>query len=267
MHRVKVFDFDRTIYGGDSSIDFFLFVLKKHKKLIWKIPLILWYGFLYSLRIIKIEKWKEYFFSFLAEIHVNKKLVEEFWRKNARKLNDELMQKLAGGMSCVISASPEFLVKPCFRGMGNVKVIATEMDIKTGKIKGKNCRGEEKINRYKKVFRNERIVEFYSDSEKDRPLTEIAEKAYIVDKGKVLPWDEEYLWRKKAKKISWSLFAVFFIVYLIGGILLSYNYNFKTNIDLLFSSDSARVIDGGCTLSTNCASTFYFAISADYFND
>lgn len=244
MRRVKVFDFDGTLYRGDSSLDFWLFALRKHKKLAWKAPGVLLYGLLYCLHLVKIEKFKEKFFGFLPEISDVRGLVQDFWQKNDRKLDEELMAKLERGSAGVISASPEFLLKPCFSKYKNVKVIATKVDVKTGMIEGRNCRSEEKIRRFHKVFRKGDVIsEFYSDSAKDQPLADLAEKAYIVDKDKVLAWDEEYLWNKKVRKVSWVLFGIFLLVYLVGGVLLSYNYDFKTNLDLLFSSDSARVID------------------------
>ena len=244
MRRIKVFDFDGTLYRGDSSVDFFLFALRKHTKLIWKIPGILFYGLLYYLHIVKIEKFKGYFFSFLSEIPDTGNLVKEFWDKKSNNLNDELMAKLKNGEVCVISASPEFLVKPCFSRYKNVKVIATKVDVRTGKIDGYNCRSEEKIKRFYSVYHKDDVIsEFYSDSEKDQPLADMAKEAYLVDKDKIIDWDKNYLWKKKVKRNSWILFVIFLFVYLVGGVLLSYNYNFKENLDLIFSSDSARVID------------------------
>ena len=35
---MNVYDFDNTIYDGDSSIDFYLFCLKKNKKVIYLLP-------------------------------------------------------------------------------------------------------------------------------------------------------------------------------------------------------------------------------------
>ena len=35
--KIDVYDFDGTIYDGDSSVDFFLFCLRRNKKIIIKI--------------------------------------------------------------------------------------------------------------------------------------------------------------------------------------------------------------------------------------
>ena len=65
----------------------------------------------------------------------------------------------------VISASPEFLLKPYISKFKNVKLIATKLD-KNGKIIGENCKGEE-------------IDNFYTDSVDDLPLVNIAKKSFV----------------------------------------------------------------------------------------
>ena len=35
---MNVYDFDKTIYGGDSTADFYLFSLKRHKKSSFLLP-------------------------------------------------------------------------------------------------------------------------------------------------------------------------------------------------------------------------------------
>ena len=63
-----VYDFDGTIYDGDSSIDFFLYALKKNKKL-WKyLPKILYVTVLYILKMVSTKKYKEVVFAFIKDI-------------------------------------------------------------------------------------------------------------------------------------------------------------------------------------------------------
>ena len=49
--KINVYDFDKTIYNGDSSIDFFIFCLKKNKQIIINIPKIIMYYILYFLKV------------------------------------------------------------------------------------------------------------------------------------------------------------------------------------------------------------------------
>lgn len=62
------------------------------------------------------------------------------------------------------------------------------MDINTGKIDGKNCRGKEKVVRFQEKYKLEEIDNFYSDSDADLPLATIAKRAYKVKGMQVQEW-------------------------------------------------------------------------------
>ena len=62
---MDVYDFDGTIYDGDSSIDFYLFCLKKYIKLLRYIPGQVLYSILYKFKIKTKEEFKQKYFSFL----------------------------------------------------------------------------------------------------------------------------------------------------------------------------------------------------------
>ena len=55
---MNVYDFDKTIYYGDSTADFYLFCLKRHKKILTLAPSIL--GAFLKFYVFKI---------FLKEVH------------------------------------------------------------------------------------------------------------------------------------------------------------------------------------------------------
>ena len=75
---MNVYDFDGTIYNGDSTVDFYLFALKRKPSLIRYLPKQLWGFVLYGLKRINKTQLKEYFFSFLPAIDAET-LVEAFW--------------------------------------------------------------------------------------------------------------------------------------------------------------------------------------------
>lgn len=149
MDKRNVFDFDGTIYDGDSSIDFFLFALKKKKRLIFHIPIIIFYYILLCFHRIKKEKMKEIYFSFLKKFTIKDHLVEEFWITHNHKLKPELIKLVKEEKSCIITASPEFLVAYPF-AKSKIKVIGTDINQKNGRVTGKNCESKEKIKRLKK---------------------------------------------------------------------------------------------------------------------
>ena len=85
MHACK-YDFDKTIYWNDSTMDFYLFCLKRHKKIILCVPSLLWALFRYSVsNNYSVTKLKEVIFRFLKYVDV-KKDVADFWEINKCKI-------------------------------------------------------------------------------------------------------------------------------------------------------------------------------------
>ena len=81
-----LYDFDGTIYDGDSGIDIFFFALKKYPKIIRRVPKIVWFAILKVLKIISMERFKSIVFSFLNDIDDIDEFVLEFWEKHEKKL-------------------------------------------------------------------------------------------------------------------------------------------------------------------------------------
>ena len=69
-----------------------------------------------------------------------------------------------------------------------VRLIATPMDPYSGKIRGRNCHDKEKVRRFRETFPEAHIDRFYSDSLSDAPMAALADEAFLVRKGKCVPW-------------------------------------------------------------------------------
>lgn len=184
---MNVYDFDGTIYNGDSSVDFFLYALKHRPSILSYLPKQAWGFVLYGTNRIEKTKLKEYFFSFLSGIN-SEELAELFWNENQNKIFpwylDQQKQE-----DIVISASPKFLLQPICNRLGIRRLIASEVDPKTGSFTGKNCHGQEKVLRLMAKYNITHIDSFYSDSHSDLPLAKIADKAFMVNKGIVKEWN------------------------------------------------------------------------------
>ena len=83
---INVYDFDKTIYDGDSSVDFYLFCLRKKPSIILLLPIMLFTYILYILGLKDKKCLKECFFSFLRKIDNIDEYIEEFWKKNTKKI-------------------------------------------------------------------------------------------------------------------------------------------------------------------------------------
>jgi HAD superfamily phosphoserine phosphatase-like hydrolase len=185
---MNVYDFDGTIYDGDSSVDFFLYALKQKPSLLRYIPRQAWGFLLYGMKRISKTELKEYFFSFLSGIDTEK-LTEDFWNQNQYRIYKWYLEQQQPD-DIIISASPEFLLKPICQRLGIQHLIASTVDAQSGKFSGENCRGEEKVQRLAKEYHVTRIDNFYSDSHSDLPLAQIANRAFLVKNGVAFEWKE-----------------------------------------------------------------------------
>lgn len=184
---MNVYDFDGTIYDGDSTVDFFLWALKACPSLVRYLPAQLGGGLLYAAKRIDKTTLKEHFFRFLGGIDAAA-MAEAFWDARQNRIFSWYLARRAPG-DVVISASPAFLLAPICTRLGVSHLIASQVDCRTGRFEGPNCRGSEKVRRFEQAFGHAPIDEFYSDSAADLPLARLAGRAFLVKGGHPIPWE------------------------------------------------------------------------------
>lgn len=184
---MNVYDFDKTIYYPDSSYHFFLFCLKRHPAVVLPVlPKAMLLALRYRHGTVGAAELKEQLFSFLPRLKDAEEEIRLFWRGHRCNLRDwYLRQKKPDDL--IISASPAFLLRPIADEL-DVRLIATPMNIKSGRIEGLNCHDREKVRRFREEYGNAAIHAFYSDSLSDSPVAELAERAYLVKKDKICDW-------------------------------------------------------------------------------
>lgn len=193
--EVNVYDFDKTIFDGDSTQKFYLHLLFRQPKIGKHLPKQFLYFIPFSLGFMEKTKFKQKFYSCFKDVENIDREVEIFWKKNKKGIKEFYMKNKQEN-DIIISASPEFLLKPICRELGIKYLIASRVDKNTGRYKGLNCYGAEKVVRLNEKMKNVKIKKFYSDSFSDEPLARLAEKSYIVVKNDIYPWWE---YKKKAK--------------------------------------------------------------------
>lgn len=187
---MNVYDFDKTIYDGDCTVDFYFYCLKKYPVIYKKIPEVLWFGLLFKLGVIKKKDFKSRFFKFATLVPDLERAVADFWSVNKSKIKKFYLD-IQREDDVIISASPVFILNEICTVLGINHLYATNVELTTGKIIGENCYGEEKVKRfYEAGYNKGSIDEFYSDSLSDSPLAEISKKAFIVVKEKLVPWEK-----------------------------------------------------------------------------
>lgn len=184
---MNVYDWDNTIYRGDSTVDFVFYLFRAYPKSLCNLPRIIFYGIGYGLKLTKKQVFKENLYHMFTYVKDMDKAVDDFTSTHLNHVKDWYKEHQLEN-DVVISASPEFLISSFCKKCNIHTCLASPVNKYTGKYDGLNCHGQEKVERFYKVFPNGSIDEFYSDSYSDTPLAKISKKAFIV-KG-----DERSTW-------------------------------------------------------------------------
>lgn len=186
--QMILYDFDGTIYDGDSSVDFFKYCLKHNKKIYKRFPKMILAFFRYKTKYINITECKEELFSFLNDVENIDKMVENFWKENEKKVKKFYLEKDHSN-DIIISASPEFLLNPICNKLKVKDLIASNVDKHNGKFYEPNNSKEVKVKNFYQKYPKAIIKEMYSDSDNDKPLLDLAEKSYFVKKNKLYDYN------------------------------------------------------------------------------
>jgi hypothetical protein len=188
---MNCYDFDQTVFFPDSSYLFVMYCLRHYPRAVLRaLPGACVAGTLKLLSLCETRLLKEKLFSFLPYLDDVDRIVDEFWAENYDKGISEWYLLRRRDDDLIISASPEFLLRPAAEQLG-VRLIATRMDRHSGRILGLNCHDHEKVTRFYRAFPDERVDAFYSDSLTDFPMARLAGQAYLIlRRGVMEPWPE-----------------------------------------------------------------------------
>lgn len=193
---MNIYDFDNTIYNGDTNKDILLYSFKKHPfKVIKALNKTKKLERDYKRGLITFERVKEAMLSFLFEIEDLNGYIEKFVDSHMKNIKPWYLSRKTD-YDIVISASYELWIIPFCKKLGIKYVLATKTD-KDGHIIGKNCKGEEKVKRLASTIPNAQIITSYSDSESDLPILNIAKTAYVVEGNKLIPYVKGYKFKNK----------------------------------------------------------------------
>ena len=186
--KLNLYDFDNTIYNGDSSVDFFKFCVKKYPQIKKLYPKIIINYLKYKTKNLTITEFKEQTFSFLNYLSTQEAIVKKFWQSHKNKIKKFYLDKKDHSNDIIISASPYFLLKPICDELKVKDLIASDVDINTGHFNKPNNCGEIKVNNFKNEYPNAIIFSMYSDSLNDKPLLDLAQNSYLIKKNKIIDY-------------------------------------------------------------------------------
>lgn len=185
---MNVYDFDNTIYDGESALDFFFFYIKKTPYLIKYIPKVFVALIRYKTGKLTVEQalseyahFIEDYFVTIADFDADSKV---FWDKHMHKIKP-FYREIQQEDDVIVTASPENSMKEICARLGIKHCVGSYIEPDTGKIT-RLCMRSRKIPAFFEAFPNACIDNFYTDSPKnDAPLIEIAKHAFVVKGNKI----------------------------------------------------------------------------------
>lgn len=185
---MNVYDFDNTIYDGESCFDLFKFYIKRRPSLLRHAPQVIFAFAKYKLGKVTIEqalsKYGAKVGSFFRSIPDLQADSEKFWDEhmhNIKPFYKELQQE----DDLVITASPEATMRVICRRLGIKNLLGSTVDENSGEIT-RLCMSTNKVKAFFEAYPDGKIDCFYTDSVKnDSPLIDIAQKAFVVKGNKI----------------------------------------------------------------------------------
>ncbi len=193
MKTIVAFDFDGTLTKKDSFLEFISFC-KGKTKLYLNLPYMAIVWGLFKLKILKRQYAKEAIFSrFFKGMPIEdfntagvafSKTIDNMLRAGVK---NKIASYVAQDYKLVIvSASIHNWIIPWAKQNNIETVISTQIEVDgsgliTGKFKLLNCVGQEKVNRFLKMFpdRTHYKLIVYGDTEGDKALMDLADESYF----------------------------------------------------------------------------------------
>lgn len=184
---MNVYDFDNTIYDGETLVDFALYYIKTDPR-IWKyVPKLLWIAFKDKFHLFTVEEALKAYASFLEGYLITLDDIQEnvvkFWDENEHKIKP-WYKEVQREDDIIVSGTTDFLLDEIMKRMGIKNYVGSAIDMQTGKFI-RLCFLENKVAIFNELFPNSHIDNFYTDSMNDKAMMDIADHVYFVDGDKI----------------------------------------------------------------------------------
>ena len=196
--KIAFFDFDGTIYKGDTTRDFCWYFYQKKPLRSYYLLIQLASWLLWRLKLLTTTQFKSTFIQFLNRIEGEQitGLLNSFWEEKKSLVHANLVLEISrlkkeGIHIVVVSASPELFIKTFCLSLGVDTVLGSELKVLNNKYSLLiNCRGEEKLKRLKRAFPDFELIAAYSDNKDDDVLLKTAKNGCWVKKsGALIPFN------------------------------------------------------------------------------
>ena len=182
--KVNVYDFDNTIYDGETLIDYIMYYIK-HDPKIWKyVPKLLFIAFKDACHLFTVEEAIKAYASFLEGYYIKledpAENIVDFWNKNEKKIKPWYAE-VQKDSDIIVSGTLDFILEEIANRIGFKNYVGSSIDENTGKFR-RLCFLDNKVKYFKELFPDAEIENFYTDSMNDKPMMDISKHVYLVKK-------------------------------------------------------------------------------------
>lgn len=178
---MRVFDFDNTIYDGESPYDFYLFSLKYNPKVVRFVPPLAYYGMRYSKEKCTLEELEhamaKYLKAYLNSFDDIDGMVSAFWDAHMHKIKHWYHPQPG---DVIMTGSFDYTMNEIQRRLGIKTMLCSTVNRDTLELEHLNF-GTNKVKVFREMFGPDVVPdEFYSDNMIDLPMMKLARRAYLV---------------------------------------------------------------------------------------
>ena len=188
VELMNVYDFDNTIYRGESGVDLFLSYLKKDPRLLVKLPWAIGCILKYKAGKMSLDdvmdKYAGVVEGFAQSIEDIESDVVDFWDKNSSKIKSFYLKQRKDD-DIIISACLDVVLEEICRRLNIKHYVGSKTDLESMKLVS-FCFRENKVKAFREKFPDAEIDNFYTDSLNDQPMIDLARNAYLVKGDKLI---------------------------------------------------------------------------------
>lgn len=186
---MNVYDFDNTIYDGESVLHFFFFYIRKTPYLLKYIPKVFYALIKYKAGKVTVEQALQDYAPFVEDYFKNISDIRadsvEFWDKHMGRIKP-FYKDIQREDDVIVTASPEITMEEICKRLGIKHCVGSIIEEDSGKIT-RLCMRSRKVPAFLDAFPDAHIDNFYTDSPKnDSPLIELADNAFQVKGNKII---------------------------------------------------------------------------------
>lgn len=185
---MNVYDFDNTIYQGESCYDLFRFYVRKDPKLLRLLPQVIRAFGKYKQGKVSVEDFLQQYAplveQYLRQIDDIDADMRAFWDAHMHKIKP-LYTALQQEDDWIITAAPDFSMREVCGRLGVRHCLASVVEPDTCRITHFNL-GQNKIAAFFRACPDGQIDKFYTDSpENDAPMIDLAREAFVVHGNRI----------------------------------------------------------------------------------